>query len=40
MPHIVSVKKPKDVGGDGRGWNVNVDDDRGMDLTVIGGTVE
>jgi hypothetical protein len=39
VPHIVSVKKPKYVGGNRRGWNVDVNDGRGMDLTVIGGAV-
>jgi hypothetical protein len=39
VPHVVSIKKPKYVGGNGRGRNVNVDNGCGMDLAVIGGTV-
>jgi hypothetical protein len=40
VPHIISVKKLKYVGGDGRGRNVDVDDGRGMNLAVIGGAVK
>jgi hypothetical protein len=40
MPHIVSLKKPKDVGRNGRRGNVHVMDGGGVDLAVIGGTVE
>jgi hypothetical protein len=40
MPHIVSVKKPKNVSRNGRRGNVNVMDSGSVDLTVIRGTIE
>jgi hypothetical protein len=40
MPHIVGVEKPKYVGSDERGRDVNVNDSCGMDLAVIGGAVK
>jgi hypothetical protein len=40
MPHIVSLKKPKNVGRNGRRGDVNVMDGGGVDLTVIRGTVK
>jgi hypothetical protein len=40
MPHIVSMKKPKNVGRNGRRGNVNVIDSGGVDLTVICGTIK
>jgi hypothetical protein len=40
MPHIVSVKKPKDVGRNGRGRNVNVNDGRGVNFAVVSGAVK
>jgi hypothetical protein len=40
MPHVVSVKEPKNVGGDGRRGNVNVMNGGSVDLTVVRGTVK
>jgi hypothetical protein len=40
MPHIVSVKKPKYVGRDGRGRNVNIDDRRSMNFAVVSGAIK
>jgi hypothetical protein len=40
VPHVVSVKKPKYIGGNGRGRDVDVDDGRGVDFTVVCGPVE
>jgi ribosomal protein S27E len=40
MPHIVSMKKPKNVGRNGRRGNVNIMDSGGVDLTVIRGTIK
>jgi hypothetical protein len=40
VPHVVSIEKPKYVGGDGRGRNVNVDNGRGVNFAVIGGAVK
>jgi hypothetical protein len=40
MPHVVSVQKPKDIGGDGRRRDVNVMNGGGMDLTVVCGAFE
>jgi hypothetical protein len=39
VPHIVSIEKPKYVGGDGRRRDVDVYYGRGMDLAVISGAV-
>jgi hypothetical protein len=39
VPHIVSIKKPKYFGGNGRGRNINVDDGCGVNLTMVGGAV-
>jgi hypothetical protein len=40
MPHIVSMQKPKDIGGDGRRGNVDVMDGGSVDLTVVCGTIK
>jgi hypothetical protein len=40
VPHVVSIEKPKYIGGNGRRGNVDVYDRRGMNLAVIGGAVE
>jgi hypothetical protein len=40
MPHIVSVKKPKYVGRNGRGRNVNIDDRRGVNFAMVSGAVK
>jgi hypothetical protein len=40
MPHIVSMKKPKNVGCDGRRGNIHVMNGGGVDLAVIRGTVK
>jgi hypothetical protein len=40
MPHVVSMKKPKDVGRNGRRGNVHVMDGGSVDLTVISRTVK
>jgi hypothetical protein len=40
MPHVVSVKKPKDIGCDGRRGNVHVMDGGRVDFAVISGTVK
>jgi hypothetical protein len=40
VPHIVSIEKPKYVGGNRRGRHVNVYDGRGVDFTVIGRAIE
>jgi hypothetical protein len=40
MPHVVSMKKPKDIGSNGRRGNVHVMDGGGVDLAVIRGTVK
>jgi hypothetical protein len=37
--HVVSIQESKDVSGNGRGRDVDVDDSRGMDLTMVRGTV-
>jgi hypothetical protein len=39
MPHVVSLKKPKDVGCDGRRRNIHVMNRLSVDFAVIGGTV-
>jgi hypothetical protein len=38
--HIVCIEKPKDVSGDGRGRNVDINDRHGMDLAVVCGPVK
>jgi hypothetical protein len=40
VPHIVSIEKPKCVGGNRRRGDVDIYDRRGMNLAVIGGAVE
>jgi hypothetical protein len=40
MPHIVSVKEPKNVGGNRRRGNINIMNGGGVNLTVICGTIE
>jgi hypothetical protein len=40
VPHIVSVKKPKYIGGNGRGRDIDVDDGGSVNLAVISGSVE
>jgi hypothetical protein len=40
MPHIVSVKKPENIGRDGRRGNVDVMNGGGVNLTVIRGTIK
>jgi hypothetical protein len=40
VPHVVSIEKPKYVASDRRGWNVDVDNRRGMNFAVIGGAVK
>jgi hypothetical protein len=40
MPHIVSVKKPKYIGGNKRGRDVDVNDGRSVDLAVVCGPVK
>jgi hypothetical protein len=35
VPHIVGVEEPEYVGGDGRGWNVDVNNGRGVNFAVI-----
>jgi hypothetical protein len=40
MPHIVSLKKPKNVGGNGRRGNVHVVNSGGVDLAMVSGAVE
>jgi hypothetical protein len=40
IPHVVSVKKPKYIGGNGRGRDVDVNDGRGMDFAVVCGPIE
>jgi hypothetical protein len=37
--HVVSIQESKDVGGNGRGRDVDIDDRRGMDLAMVRGTV-
>jgi hypothetical protein len=40
MPHIVSIEKPKDIGGDERGRNVDVNDGRSVNLAVVCGPIK
>jgi hypothetical protein len=40
VAHVVSVEKPKDVGGDERRWNVHVDYRCRMNLAMVGGSVK
>jgi hypothetical protein len=40
MPHIVSVKKSKELSWNGRGRNVDVDNGGSVNLTVISGAVD
>jgi hypothetical protein len=40
VPHIVSIEKPKYVGGNRRGSHVNVYDGRGVDFAVISRAIE
>jgi hypothetical protein len=35
MPHIVSMKKPKNIGSNGRRGNVHIVDGLGVDLAVV-----
>jgi hypothetical protein len=37
IPHVVSIKEPKNIGGDERGRYVNVNHRHGMDFAVVGG---
>jgi hypothetical protein len=39
-PHVIGVKKPKYVGGNERGRDVDVDNGRGVNLAMIRGPVE
>jgi hypothetical protein len=39
-PHIVNVEKLKYVGSDRRGRDVDIDDSRGVNLTVVSGPIE
>jgi hypothetical protein len=39
VPHVVSVKESKELSWDGRGRNVDIDDGRGVNLTMIGRAV-
>jgi hypothetical protein len=40
IPHVISVKESKDIGGDERGRHVDVNYRRSMDLAVVSGPVE
>jgi hypothetical protein len=40
IPHVVGVKKPKDVSGDKRRGYVDINYGHGMDFAVIGGAVK
>jgi hypothetical protein len=40
MPHVVSIQKPKYVGSNERGRDIDVGDDSGMNLAVISGAVK
>jgi hypothetical protein len=40
VPHIVCVKKLKDISGNGRRGNIDINDGCSMDLTVISGPIK
>jgi hypothetical protein len=40
MPHVVSLQKLKNVGGNGRWGDVNITDGRRMNLAVVSGALK
>jgi hypothetical protein len=40
VPHVVSIKEPKYVGGNRRGRSVNIHDGRGVNLAVVSRAIE